>query len=69
LGGNTGNQRFFMGCAQLRQTLMINEAVRMKTLTDLHSPGELRTNGIVRNVDSWYETFGVTQKNASVFGR
>jgi predicted metalloendopeptidase len=37
----------------------------MKALTDPpHSPGEFRTNGIVRNFDPWYEAFGVTEKNA-----
>jgi len=36
----------------------------MKALTDPHSPGEFRTNGILRNFDPWFEAFGVTEKNA-----
>ena len=64
LDGYTGNQRFFMGYAQLWRTLMTDDATRMKALTDAHSPGEFRTNGILTNFDPWYEAFGVTEKNA-----
>jgi endothelin-converting enzyme/putative endopeptidase len=63
LDGYTGNQRFFMGYAQLWHTLRTDDAVRMYALIDVHSPGEFRTNGIVRNFDPWYEAFGVTEKN------
>jgi putative endopeptidase len=64
LDGYTGNQRFFMGYAQLWRTLMTDDATRMKALTDAHSPGEFRTNGILTNFEPWYEAFGVTEKNA-----
>lgn len=63
LDGYTGNQRFFMGYAQLWRNLMTDDAIRMYALTDVHSPGEFRTNGILTNFDPWYETFGVTEKN------
>ena len=32
-------------------------------LTDPHSPGQFRANGIVRNFDPWYEAFDVTPDN------
>jgi putative endopeptidase len=28
-------------------------------MTNPHSPGEYRVNGVVRNVDAWYSAFGV----------
>jgi predicted metalloendopeptidase len=40
-----------MGYAQLWRSLMTDDAVRMHALTDPHSSGEFRTNGIVRNFD------------------
>ncbi|MCX7096489.1 MAG: M13 family metallopeptidase [Methylococcales bacterium] len=63
LDGFTGNQRFFMGYAQLWRNLMTDDATRMIVLTNAHSPGEFRTNGILTNFDPWYDAFGVTEKN------
>jgi len=63
LDGYTGNQRFFLGYAQLWRSVMTDDAVRMRALTDPHSPGEFRVNGIVRNFDPWYDTFAVTEQN------
>jgi len=63
LDGFTGNQRFFMGYAQLWRSVMTDDVTRMYALTDPHSPGEFRTNGILTNFDPWYATFGVTEKN------
>lgn len=34
---------------------------RQLSLTDGHSPGRFRTNGIVRNFDPWYEAFDVKE--------
>ena len=39
-------------------------AERQQILTDPHSPGKYRVNGIVRNVDAWYEAFNVQPSNA-----
>ncbi len=63
LDGFTGNQRFFLGYAQLWRNHMTDEVTRMLVLTNAHSPGEFRTNGVVRNFDPWYEAFGVTESN------
>lgn len=63
LDGFTGNQRFFLGYAQLWRSLLTDDVLRMYTLTDGHSPGEFRTNGILTNFSPWYEAFGVTEKN------
>jgi len=59
----TGDQRFFLGFAQLWRNIMLDETARMLALTNPHSPGEFRTNGVVRNFDPWYEAFGVKETN------
>jgi putative endopeptidase len=59
IGGYTADQRFFLGWAQVWRTLDRDEAVRNQVLTNPHSPGEYRVNGVVRNVDAWYTAFGV----------
>ena len=60
IDGFTGDQRFFLGYAQLWRTLAAEDYLRKITLTDPHSPGEFRVNGVVRNFGPWYEAFGVT---------
>ncbi len=59
LGGFSGSQRFFHGWAQVWRTLIREQALRNQVMTDPHSPGEFRVNGVVRNMDAWYEAFGV----------
>ena len=60
IDGLTGDQRFFLSFAQTNRTLRREEALRNQILTDPHSPDQYRVNGIVRNVDAWYEAFNVT---------
>ena len=64
LDGFTGNERFFLGYAQLWRTLNTEGFLRNVTLTDPHSPGEFRVNGVLRNFAPWYETYGVKPGNA-----
>ena len=59
IGGYTGDQRFFLAWAQLWRNITSEGEIRRRTLSDPHSPGEFRVNGIVRNVDAWYAAFGV----------
>jgi endothelin-converting enzyme/putative endopeptidase len=59
IDGLTGDQRFFMAWAQIWRSRVMPEEERRRVLVDNHSAGEFRTNGIVRNVDAWYEAFGV----------
>jgi endothelin-converting enzyme/putative endopeptidase len=63
LDGFTGNQRFFLGYAQVWRNLMTDNLLRMVVLTDPHSPGEFRVNGIVRNFNPWYDAFGVNKES------
>ena len=59
IDGLTGDQRFFIGYAQAWQEKDRENAERQQILTDPHSPGKYRVNGIVRNVDAWYKAFNV----------
>jgi putative endopeptidase len=59
IDGLTGPQRFFLGWAQVWR-IKHREAELMRRLaTDPHSPGEFRCNGVVRNLDEFYEAFDV----------
>ncbi|NBB52282.1 peptidase M13 [Rhizobium sp. CRIBSB] len=59
LDGLTGDQRFFLGWAQVWQSKYREDALKQQIATDPHSPAEFRVIGPVRNVDAWYEAFGV----------
>jgi putative endopeptidase len=57
--GMTGAERFFLSWAQTwRQSSRDEEALRLLAI-DPHSPPEFRCNQIVRNLDVFYDTFGV----------
>ncbi len=64
IDGTTGLQRFFIAWARTWQELSNKESERNKILTDPHSPNQFRANGVVRNIDDWYKTFGVDKNNA-----
>ena len=59
IGGLTGDQRFFLAYAQAWQGKVREDALRNRLLTDPHSPAYNRVNGVVRNVDAWYDAFNV----------
>jgi predicted metalloendopeptidase len=59
IDGFTGEQRLFIGFAQIWRTKMRDEAMRVQVLSNPHSPGEYRANGPVSNVDAFYDAFGV----------
>lgn len=63
IDGMTGDQRFFLAYAQSWQNKVRDEALRDQLLGDPHSPDTLRVNGVVRNVDAWYEAFDVKPQN------
>jgi putative endopeptidase len=58
LGGFTGDQRFFIAFGQAWRSKLRPEALRGLLMTDGHAPGEFRAD-TVRNIDAWYEAFGV----------
>jgi endothelin-converting enzyme/putative endopeptidase len=59
IDGLTGDQRFFIAYAQAWQEKDREDAERQQIITDPHSPGKYRVNGVVRNVDAWYKAFNV----------
>ncbi len=59
IGGLTGDQRFFIAYGYSWQQKLREGRLREQLLTDPHSPGNYRVNGVVRNFDPWYAAFGV----------
>ena len=59
IDGFTGEQRFFMAWAQVWRRKYRDEELINRISTDPHSPSAYRTNGVVRNIDAWYEAFDV----------
>ncbi|MBT6031800.1 MAG: peptidase M13, partial [Kordiimonadaceae bacterium] len=64
IDGLTGDQRFFIGWAQAFLGKIREEALVEQIRTDPHSPTEYRVNGIVYNVDAFYEAFNVGPEHA-----
>ena len=58
IGGFTGDQQFFISFAQSWRGKTREPALRNRILTDGHAPGQYRAL-TVRNIDSWYDAFGV----------
>jgi predicted metalloendopeptidase len=59
LDGYTGDQRFYIGWAQIWARKYREDELRKRLLTDPHSPSEYRSNGIVRNMPAFAEAFDV----------
>jgi putative endopeptidase len=57
--GFTGDQRVFLGWAQVWRSLIRDAALKQQLATDPHSPGSIRAFAPLRNVDAWYDAFGV----------
>ena len=58
LDGTTGDQRFYMGWAQVWRRNYREANLRARLLTDPHAPSTQRS-WIVRNFDPWYNAFDV----------
>ena len=63
INGMTGDQRFYLGYAQVWRTKFREPALRSQLLSDPHSPGQFRT-AEVRNIDAWYQAFRVQPNDA-----
>jgi neprilysin/putative endopeptidase len=64
IDGLTGEQRVFFGWAQVWRTKSREAEAIRRLAIDPHSPPEFRCNGVVRNIDAFYEAFGVTEDDA-----
>ncbi len=61
IDGLTGDQRFFMGWAQVWRRVYRPDELRRRLLTDPHSPGEYRCNGVLSNMPEFYAAFDVKE--------
>ncbi|MBV9044476.1 MAG: peptidase M13, partial [Alphaproteobacteria bacterium] len=59
LGGLTGDQRVLLAWAQAWRGKARDDFVRRQVVSDPHSPRQYRVNGVMPNVDAWYDAFGV----------
>jgi putative endopeptidase len=59
IDGLSGDQRFFRAFAQAWRGKGRDDYIRQLTVSDPHSYRKFRVNGIVRNMDAWYEAFDV----------
>ncbi len=64
IDGFTGDQRVFLGWAQVWRTLTRDDALRQLIATNPHSPGQVRAFAPLRNVDAWYAAFDVKEGDA-----
>lgn len=64
IDGLTGVQRVFYGWAQVWRTKSRRAEAIRRLATDPHSPPEFRCNGVIRNMDAFYEAFGVAEGDA-----
>jgi putative endopeptidase len=61
LDGFTGDQRFFMAWAQVWRSIFRPDALADRILTNEHAPDMVRGQNAERNVDAWYDAFGVKE--------
>lgn len=61
LDGFTGEQRVFLGWAQVWRVMMRDDALKQYITTNVHSPGMVRAFAPLRNIDAWYDAFGVKE--------
>lgn len=66
LGGLTGYQRFFLSWAQAWRTKEREQMTLRRIKADPHSPAVFRVNGVVRNMDEWYQAFEI-QEGSSLY--
>jgi len=59
IDGFTGDQRFYLGWAQVWRRNYREANLRQRLLTDPHSPSPQRTD-VVRNLDPWYAAYKPT---------
>ena len=59
IGGFTGDQRVFLGWAQVWREKLRDDALRQQVTSNEHSPPVARVNGVVQDVDAWYAAFHI----------
>mgnify|MGYP002878737416 CR=1 FL=1 len=64
IDGLTGDQRFFLGFAQVWRGMEREASLRNRVMTANHPPGEFRLNNAVRHLAAWYDAFDVGPDDA-----
>ncbi|WP_226565328.1 M13 family metallopeptidase [Shewanella chilikensis] len=59
IDGLSGDERFFLGFAQIWRAKIKEEAMRNRVATDPHSPAKFRAIGSLSNMPQFYSTFDV----------
>jgi putative endopeptidase len=59
LDGTTGDQRFFLGRAQMWRAAFVPAFLRALVATGHNTPPPQRINGTLPHIDAWYTAFGV----------
>ncbi|MNS48235.1 Neutral endopeptidase [compost metagenome] len=57
--GLSADQRFFVGYARVWRSKSRPEWLKMRLSTDPHSPEQYRTNGVLTNLDAFYDAYGL----------
>lgn len=61
IAGFTGEQRFFIGSAQVWRNHIRDAALSVRLKTDVHSPGKHRVIGPLSNLPEFHQAFGVKE--------
>jgi len=64
--GLTPEQQFFLGFAQIWCENTTDASARVRAMTDPHSPGQFRTNGVVQNMKEFEQAFGCKEGDPMV---
>ena len=62
--GFTGEQRFYIGYATLWAQNITDQEKERLTKVDVHSLGRNRVNATLRNIQSFYDAFGIAEEDA-----
>ncbi len=65
IDGLTGEQRFFLGFAQIWRAKYREAMLTNLVASNEHSPPEFRVSGSVPNMDAWYDAFDVKPGDAA----
>ena len=64
IDGFTGEQRFYIGYATLWAQNITDQEKERLTKVDVHSLGINRVNATLRNIQTWYDAFGIAEGDA-----
>ena len=59
IDGYTGDQRFFLSFGQIWRAKYRDDNLRIQVMGNVHAPGQFRVIGTTRNIDAWYDAFGI----------